>query len=121
YSWKWRWANIAIQIAAEGAANGRFHSMNPEALKPPPPPPPPPGMTADRPLSPCAEPSQTERKQRTWFASPDATARHAFTTAPSWPDVPGPRPYQPQFRRNASMTSYAPAPENPGGVPIGPG
>src|SRR5437763_9701612 len=95
--------------------------MNPDALNPPPPPPPPPGMTAARPFSPCAEPSYTERKHRTWVASPDATARHAFTTEPSWPDVSNPLPYQPQFKRSASITSYAPAPENPAGVPIGPG
>src|SRR5215813_7500960 len=94
--------------------------MKPCALKLPPPPPPP-GITAERPLSPCAEPSHTERKQSTWLASPDATARHAFTTEPSWPDVSRPLPYQPQLRRSASITSYAPAPLKPAGVAIGPG
>src|ERR1700690_3528253 len=96
--------------------------MNPLALnEPPPPPPPPPGITPARPLSPCAEPSYTERKQSTWFARPDATARHALTTEPSCPDVSRPLPYQPQFRRSASITSYAPAPLNPAGCAIGPG
>src|SRR6476659_8502695 len=95
--------------------------MNPAALNPSPPPPPP-GVTAERPLSPCAEPSQTERKHSTWFANPAATARHALMTDPSWPDVSNPLPYQPQCNRNASIISYAPAPENPlGSPPTGPG
>src|SRR6476661_5466407 len=95
--------------------------MNPDIFGAPPPPPPPPGITPARPLSPCADPSHTERKQSTWLASPEATARHAFTTEPSWPAVSSPLPYQPQFNRSARTTSYAPAPLNPGGVPIGPG
>src|SRR6185312_8013592 len=85
------------------------------------PPPPPPGMIAARPPPPCAEPSHTERKHNTWFARPDATARHALITEPSWPDVSMPLPYQPQLRRSASITLYAPAPLKPFGVPIGPG
>src|SRR6478672_9552946 len=89
-------ANIAIHTAADGAANGSVHCMNPLALKPPPPPP---GITAERPLSPCAEPSHTERKHTTWFASPDATARQALMTEPSWPDVSNPDEYHPHFRR----------------------
>src|SRR4051812_36083050 len=112
---------MAIQIAADGALNGRFHCMNPAALNPAPPPPPP-GVTAERPLSPCAEPSHTDRKHNTWLAKPAATARHALITEPSCPDVSSPLPYQPQFNRSASMTSYAPAPENPfGNPPTGPG
>ena len=35
-------------------------------------------------------------------------------TEPSWPDVSSPLPYQPQFRRSASITSYAPAPREAG-------
>ena len=42
-------------------------------------------------------------------------------TEPSCPDVSSPLSYQPTFRRSASITSYAPAPEKPAGVPIGPG
>src|SRR3954454_7813141 len=42
-------------------------------------------------------------------------------TEPSWPDVSRPLPYHPQFNRSASITSYAPAPLKPAGVPIGPG
>ena len=42
-------------------------------------------------------------------------------TEPSCPDVSSPLPYQPQFSRSASITSYAPAPLKPAGVPIGPG
>jgi len=57
YWWKWRCANIAIQIAADGAENTRFHDMKPDIFGTPPPPPPPPGITPARPLSPCAEPS----------------------------------------------------------------
>src|SRR6478736_4081311 len=79
-------ANIPIQIAADGAEKGSVHSTKPLALNEPPPPPPVPGVTAARPLSPCALPSHTERKQSTWFASPDATARHALMTEPSWPE-----------------------------------
>ena len=77
--------------------------MNPLALKLPPPPPP--GITAERPLSPCALPSYTLRKHSTWLARPDATARHALITDPSWPDVSSPLPYQPQLSRSASITS----------------
>ncbi len=84
-------------------------------------PPPPPGITEDRPFSPCAVPSYTERKHNTWFASPAATARHALMTEPSWPDVSSPLLYQPHFKRNALMTSYAPAPQKPAGTAIGPG
>ena len=55
-SWKWRDANIAIHVAADGAENGRSHSMNPLARNPPlrlsPP-----GMTDDRPFVPWALPS----------------------------------------------------------------
>src|SRR5262245_35455473 len=96
-------ANIAIQIAAEGAENVRFHCMKPDALNPPPPPPP--GMTADRPFSPCAEPSHTDRKHNTWVASPDAAARQALITEPSCPDVSRPLLYQPHSIRSASITS----------------
>ena len=96
--------------------------MKPDALNPPPPPPPPPGMTAERPLSPCAEPSQTERKHSTWFASPDATARHAFTTEPSCPDVSSPLAV-PAALRGAARPSRRTRPRrrSPAGVPIGPG
>ena len=80
-SWKCRWANIAIQVVADGAAKGRVHCMKPPARKLPPPPPP--GMTADRPCFPWALPSYTLRKHSTWVASPAATARHASITDPS--------------------------------------
>src|SRR5947207_14319519 len=76
YSWKWRCANIAIQIAADGDENTRFHSMKPLALKLPPPPPP--GITAERPFSPSPEPSYTLRTPNPSFATPDATAGHAL-------------------------------------------
>ena len=75
-----RCANIAIQIAADGALNGKVHSVKPDALNDPPVPP---MVTAERPLSPCADPSNTERKQSTCVAKPDATAKHAFTTEPN--------------------------------------
>src|SRR5947209_4823004 len=114
-----RCANSAIQIAALGTENVRFHWRNPAAFMPPPPslPAPPPGMTAARPLLPCALPSHTERKHSTWFARPAPTAIHALMTEPSCPDVSSPPLYQPQLSRNASIISYAPAPVNPGGTP----
>ena len=30
-SWKWRWAIIPIQLAADGAPKGSVHCMNPSA------------------------------------------------------------------------------------------
>ena len=65
----------------EGAENGNVHSMKPLARKLPPPPLP--GIVDARPLVPCALPSYTLRKHKTWFARPAATARHAFITEPS--------------------------------------
>ena len=46
---------------------------------------PPPGITAARPPSPCALPSNTLRKQSTCLARPNATAIAPSITAPSWP------------------------------------
>ncbi len=122
-SWKWRIAIIAIQLAAEGAPYGRRHCMNPPTRGRPPRelPPPIPGMTAARPLSPCAVPSHTVRKHRTWLATPADTAMHAFTTDPSWPGASNPPAYQLRFRRSASCTSVTPTPEKPGGMSIAPG
>src|SRR5919198_3769962 len=109
-------------MAADGAENGRFPCVKPPARgMPPPPPPPPPGIVDARPLEPCALPSNTLRKHTTCVASPVATAAHALITDPSCPEVSRPLLYQPTDRRSASSTSYAPAPEKPGGVPIGPG
>src|SRR5215475_12458924 len=109
-----RCANIPIQIAADGALYGKNHSEYPAAFGTPPPPPPP-IVTDARPLSPCADPSHTERKHNTCVAKPEATAKHAFTTEPNWPDVSNPLPYQPHFSRSALIISYAPAPEKPRG------
>ena len=58
-----------------------------------------------RPPLPCALPSQTERKHRTWSAMPAATAMQAFITDPSCPEVSTPLPYQLTSRRMASITS----------------
>ena len=55
------------------------------------------------------------------MARPDATARHALITEPSWPGDSMPPDHHPSSRRSASCTSTTPAPENPGGWPIGPG
>ena len=112
---------MAIQVAAEGALKGKTHSMNPDVRGARPPGLPPPGITAARPLSPCALPSNTLRKQRTCLASPAETARHASMTAPSWDGSSSAPVHQFRFRRSASKTSTTPAPENPGGVSMAPG
>ena len=65
-SWKWRWAHMAIQLAAEAAPKGKVHCRKPPARNPPPRPAP--IVTLALPLSPWAEPSVTVRKQRTWLA-----------------------------------------------------
>src|SRR2546421_344612 len=83
-SWKWRWAHMAIQLAAEGAPNGSVHSRKPLARNTSPRPP---KVTLDRPFSPWAEPSVTVRKQRTWLAYPAETAAQALITEPSWPEI----------------------------------
>ncbi|MEZ5206314.1 MAG: hypothetical protein R2690_04885 [Acidimicrobiales bacterium] len=39
YSWKWRWAIIPIQLAADAAPKGSVHCMKLDARYAPPPPP----------------------------------------------------------------------------------
>src|SRR3954454_5945674 len=109
----------AIHGAADGTEYGNVHSVKPVALNDPLPPAP--DCTAARPLSPCALPSQTLRKQSTWVARPAATARHALITDPSCPGDSIPPDHQPSSSRSASCTSTTPAPLNPGGTLIGPG
>ncbi len=80
YSWKWRWAAMAIQLAADTALNGMVHCWAPSTR---PPAPRPPIVTASRPWLPWAEDSVTLRKHSTWRHRPALTARAALTTDPS--------------------------------------
>ena len=117
YSWKWRWAIIAIQIAADGARERQRplheaarprHAAAARRRR---------GITAARPLLPCALPSKTLRKHSTCVARPDATARHASITAPSWPGQLDARRCTSRGRAAARPARRRrPAPENPAGV-----
>src|SRR5207302_9699544 len=102
----------------EGAPQGSVHCSSPPARYEPPPIP---DITEARPLSPWAVASQTVRKHRTCLASPQATARQASTTDPSWAGSSRPPVYQLSSSLRASCTSVTPAPENPGGVSMFPG